>query len=115
VSTVALAPAAKALIADGVLLHYTDIHAVGATPEGVQEQEGGTHADEIETSIMLYIAPKSAGMRQGRADYHPGTGASHARRSRGCLLSGSAATPRSPTEGRDKQYRGDGNRDPGRY
>jgi creatinine amidohydrolase len=71
----ALAPAAKALIAHGVLLHYTDIHAAGRNAvEGVQEQEGGTHADEIETSIMLYIAPKSVDMSKAARDYHPGGG-----------------------------------------
>ena len=76
VSTVrALAPAAEALIARGVLLHYTDIHAVGRNVlQGVQEQEGGTHADEIETSIMLYIAPKSVDMSKAARDYHPGKG-----------------------------------------
>jgi creatinine amidohydrolase len=37
-------------------------------------QEGGTHADEIETSMMLYIAPSSVQMGRAVKDYHPGTG-----------------------------------------
>jgi creatinine amidohydrolase len=38
------------------------------------EQQGGTHADEIETSIMLYIAPERVNMSKAVCDYHPGTG-----------------------------------------
>ena len=76
VSTVqALAPAAEALAARGVLLRYTDIHAVGRNAvEGVREQEGGTHADEIETSIMLYVAPNAVDMGKAARDYHAGRG-----------------------------------------
>jgi creatinine amidohydrolase len=71
----ALRPAAKALAADGLLLRYTDILAVAAdTVRSVEEQEGGTHADEIETSIMLYIAPESVDMSRAVRDYHPGKG-----------------------------------------
>ena len=29
----------------------------------VRRQEAGTHADEIETSMMLYIAPGTVGVR----------------------------------------------------
>jgi creatinine amidohydrolase len=71
----ALRPAAEALAADGLLLRYTDILAVAAdTVHGVEEQDGGTHADEIETSIMLYIAPESVDMSRAARDYHPGKG-----------------------------------------
>jgi creatinine amidohydrolase len=38
------------------------------------QQEGGTHADEIETSMMLYIAPDRVDMRRAARDYHPGRG-----------------------------------------
>ena len=31
---------------------------------------GGTHADEIETSMMLFIAPKSVDMKKAVADLH---------------------------------------------
>jgi creatinine amidohydrolase len=73
VSTVrALAPAAAALAASGVLLHYTEIDKVsGSAREGIVEQEGGTHADEIETSMMLYIAPATVDMTKAVKDYDP--------------------------------------------
>ena len=71
----ALEPAAAALAARGVLLRYTDIGAAGRQAEAaVQEQEGGTHADEIETSMMLYIAPHTVDMSKAARDYHPGSG-----------------------------------------
>ena len=76
VSTVrALEPAAAALAQRGVLLRYTDIQAVGrAAVDSIRQQAGGTHADEIETSLMLYIAPQSVDMRKAARDYHPGSG-----------------------------------------
>jgi creatinine amidohydrolase len=71
----ALAPAAEALAARGVRLGYTDILAVaGETVRSVEQQDGGTHADEIETSMMLYIAPQSVDMTKAARDYHPGKG-----------------------------------------
>lgn len=71
----ALRPAAEALAADRLVLRYTDILAVAAdTVRSVQEQDGGTHAGEIETSIMLYIAPESVDMSRAARDYHPGKG-----------------------------------------
>jgi creatinine amidohydrolase len=76
VSTVrALEQAAQALAPQGLLLRYTDIHAVGrGAVENVREQDGGTHADEIETSMMLFIAPQSVDMNKAVRDYHPGQG-----------------------------------------
>lgn len=71
----ALAPAARALAEGGVLLRYTDIvAALGPVVGQIAEQEGGTHADEIETSAMLYIAPDAVDMSKAMKDYHPGTG-----------------------------------------
>lgn len=71
----ALKPAAEALAADGILLHYTDlIQSIGAVEKAVSKQEGGTHADEIETSMMLYIAPDSVDMKKAVKDYHPSKG-----------------------------------------
>jgi len=71
----ALAAAAEALAARGTLLRYTDILAVAAaTVRRLEQQEGGTHADEIETSMMLYIAPQSVDMTKAARDYHPGKG-----------------------------------------
>jgi creatinine amidohydrolase len=74
VSTVrALTPAAEALAADGITLRFTNIlTAADAAEASVRKQEGGTHADEIETSMMLYIDPASVDMRKAVKDYHPG-------------------------------------------
>ena len=38
-------------------------------PAGLLEQEGGTHADEAETSMMLYIAPELVDMSKAVKDY----------------------------------------------
>ena len=74
VSTVrALRPAAEELAKDGILLKYTDVLAVlGPVEKEIAEQEGGTHADEIETSIMLVLAPGPRRHEQGVKDYTPG-------------------------------------------
>ena len=71
----ALAPAAEALAADGILLHYTDLgKALAPIEKALAQQEGGTHADELETSMMLYIAPGSVDMARAVKDYRPGRG-----------------------------------------
>lgn len=76
VSTLAaLKPASELLANDGILLRYTNIiEATKTVEKEVSKQEGGTHADEIETSIMLYIAPKTVDMKKAVKDYHPGKG-----------------------------------------
>ena len=67
-----LKAAAELLAADGILLEYTDILAIaGPVEKEISEQPGGTHADEIETSMMLYIAPDSCDMSKAVRDYHP--------------------------------------------
>ena len=38
-------------------------------PPGLLKQEGGTHADEAETSMMLYIAPELVNMSKAVKDY----------------------------------------------
>jgi creatinine amidohydrolase len=77
VSTVsALEPAAKLLEADGIVMRFTNVLTIAPEAEKqVRQSEGGTHADEIETSMMLYIAPESADMSKAVKDYHPGRGA----------------------------------------
>lgn len=68
----ALEPAAALLSADGILLRYTNILEVGAAAEKrVKKEPGGSHADEIETSLMLFIEPQSVEMRKAVKDYHP--------------------------------------------
>jgi len=77
VSTQTPLKAAQALLAlNGILLRFTDILTV-ADPavKAVTEQREGTHADEIETSMMLYIAPDSVDMTKATKDFPTGTGA----------------------------------------
>jgi creatinine amidohydrolase len=76
VSTIrALQPAAATLATEGILLRYTDLREL-ADPlvQSIAQQEGGSHADEIETSMMLYIAPELVDMNKAAKDYHPGAG-----------------------------------------
>jgi len=71
----ALRPAADLLAKDGILLRFTDMGTIAQPAEDdVKRQEGGTHADEIETSMMLYISPESVDMTKAVKDYHPGRG-----------------------------------------
>ncbi|MCK9194125.1 MAG: creatininase family protein [Nevskia sp.] len=73
----ALKPAAEILASEGITLRFTDLLKIMAPVEkAVAQQPGGTHADEIETSIMQYIAPDSVDMSKAVKDYHPekGTG-----------------------------------------
>ncbi len=67
-----LAAAAEILEPEGILLRYTDILDVAsAAEESVRQQERGTHADEIETSMMLYIAPDRVDMTRAVRDDSP--------------------------------------------
>lgn len=77
ISTIrALQPAAETLATEGLLLRYPDLRLVlGSVMAQVARQEGGTHADEIETSMMLFIAPEMVDMDKAVKDYHPGAGA----------------------------------------
>jgi creatinine amidohydrolase len=76
VSTVrALEPAAVSLASKGILMQFTRIDRAGnEAVQRVQEQEGGTHADEIETSMMLYIDRERVDMSKAARDFHPGSG-----------------------------------------
>ena len=73
VSTVrALQPAAQQLANEGILFRYTELsRALGPIEKQVAQQSGGTHADEIETSMMLYIDPESVDMSKAAKDYDP--------------------------------------------
>jgi creatinine amidohydrolase len=80
----ALDPAARALASEGVLLTYTDFAArLAQAGQGVRQQAGGSHADEIETSMMLYIDPASLDMSRAVRDYNPGRGALRLTRTQG--------------------------------
>jgi creatinine amidohydrolase len=71
----ALDPAAQALAQDGILLVYTDIAGrLDRASSSVRKQAGGGHADEVETSMMLYIDPVSVDMKRAARDFTPGSG-----------------------------------------
>lgn len=66
----ALRPAAELILRDGALLHFTNLHlALDQVSKELGEQEGGSHADEIETSIMLHIAPETVDMTKATKDF----------------------------------------------
>jgi creatinine amidohydrolase len=70
-----LRDAAAILDSLGITMRYTDTRiAAGDAVKQVSRQEGGTHADEIETSMMLYIAPETVDMSKAVKDFHPGAG-----------------------------------------
>jgi creatinine amidohydrolase len=67
-----LRPAAADLLAQGILLRFTDLaKTLAPVTQEVAKQEGGSHADEIETSIMLAIAPESVDMTKAGRDFDP--------------------------------------------
>jgi creatinine amidohydrolase len=65
-----LAQAAAELAKDNILLRYTDLTKQDPVEKKVR-QSAGTHADEIETSMMLYIAPESVQMKKAARDLNP--------------------------------------------
>jgi creatinine amidohydrolase len=70
-----LEAAAQILAKQGIVLRYTDLTAVlGPIEKQFGTQEGGTHADESETSMLLYIDPASVNMAKAVKDYHPNPG-----------------------------------------
>jgi creatinine amidohydrolase len=73
-STQALAAAATALASEGILLHYTNWRGHMDATRGMQQQAGGNHADEIETSMMLYIDPSAVTMSRAQRDFTPAAG-----------------------------------------
>jgi creatinine amidohydrolase len=70
ISTARPLEAARAKLAEeSVQMHFTDFAAALARGRAaVETQAGGTHADEIETSIMLHIAPEIVRMDLACAD-----------------------------------------------
>jgi creatinine amidohydrolase len=75
ISTIkALEPAKQELEELGITMNYTDIREAEKESTVQLIQEGGTHADESETSMMLYIKPEIVDMSKAVKDYHPLTG-----------------------------------------
>ncbi len=73
ISTVApLSAARQALLTERVRMEFTDLRtAHAAVRRQVETQPAGSHADEIETSMMLYIAPDVVRMDRAARDIHP--------------------------------------------
>jgi creatinine amidohydrolase len=70
-----LMASAEILAKDGIIMRFTDILTVaGPAEQKVKQQKAGTHADEIETSLMLYMAPASVDMSKAARDYPTGEG-----------------------------------------
>lgn len=65
--------AARTLLEEqGIRMEFTDIRtAYAPLRRQVETQPAGTHADEIETSMMLYIAPDIVHMERAERDIHP--------------------------------------------
>jgi creatinine amidohydrolase len=77
ISTLKPLLAAKALLAlDGIELRYFDLGSdrVAAVDDKVRKQREGSHADEIETSMMLVFAPAKVNMSKAAADFGAGKG-----------------------------------------
>jgi len=61
-----LQAAAEALAREGILMRFTDpLRSAQAARDEVRQQKWGSHADELETSMILYMAP--AAVRMDRA------------------------------------------------
>jgi creatinine amidohydrolase len=71
----ALEPARLALGEAGLVLEYTQLNvALAEVERAISEQPCGTHADEIETSMMLHIAPEIVKLERAIADVNPDRG-----------------------------------------
>ncbi len=67
----ALKPAADTLAGEGILLHYLDPRVDEQAVKPLLKQERGRHADENETSKMLYMDPTQVNLRKAVKDYRP--------------------------------------------
>jgi creatinine amidohydrolase len=62
--------AADELSQEGIVLRYLNILEVDKkVPQELLKQKGGTHADEGETSMMLYISPETVDMSKAVKDF----------------------------------------------
>jgi creatinine amidohydrolase len=68
----ALNPARDTLAAEGITLRFTDLKSIESIENSIRQQEGGTHADEMETSMILYMKPEAVNMKLAVKDYSPG-------------------------------------------
>jgi creatinine amidohydrolase len=71
ISTLApLELSATDLAKEGVMLRYLDLSKESPVEKKLR-QSGGTHADEVETSMTLYIAPETVQMKKAARDLNP--------------------------------------------
>jgi creatinine amidohydrolase len=73
ISTVRALELAQTLLArEGILLFHTDLQkSLAPLEKQVGQQSGGSHADESETSMMLYIDSSAVDMSRAQRDYNP--------------------------------------------
>lgn len=71
ITNAALKPAADILAEQGIVLSFTDLtgHRVDSLFKSIQKQKEGGHADEIETSKVLYMQPAAVNMKLAKKDY----------------------------------------------
>ena len=71
-----LSEAAKTLANDGILLGYTDpAYQLSDVVALQQTRIGVAHADEVATSMMLFVDPSAVDMKKAVREYASGTGA----------------------------------------
>jgi len=63
-----LAETAELLSREGIRMRYTDLRVAGKAAEEATREKVGTHADEIETSMVLYMQPGVVRMDKAVAD-----------------------------------------------
>lgn len=67
-----LAASAEILAKDGIIMRFTNpLTAEGDAAKGLMKQTRGTHADEGETSMMLYMYPNRVNMKLAAKDDSP--------------------------------------------
>ncbi len=65
-----LKSASERLEQENIILQYSDLGKIlGSVKTKIEEQEGGGHADEIETSIMLVLAKDVVNMKKAKKDF----------------------------------------------
>jgi len=70
-----LQAASEELAKAGMTMRYLNLLETDKSlPPGLLKQEGGSHADEAETSMMLYIAPELVDMSKAVKDFDPRPG-----------------------------------------
>lgn len=75
ISTIrALEPARQHMAQQGVTVRYCEHYRLLQPVRHLIQQERGSHADEVETSLMLHIAPHVVNFAEAVKDNNPGTG-----------------------------------------